>query len=68
LANSRDEGEENAAKRVMVTKLSALDIEIIRCFHEDARAPLVQVARTLEQPESTIRHRLARLVREGFIH
>jgi Lrp/AsnC family transcriptional regulator for asnA, asnC and gidA len=51
----------------MVTKLSPLDIDIIRCFHEDARAPLVQVARALEQPESTIRHRLARLVREGFI-
>lgn len=50
-----------------MTDLSALDVAIMRCFHENARSPLVQVARKLGQPESTIRHRLARLMREGFI-
>jgi Lrp/AsnC family transcriptional regulator for asnA, asnC and gidA len=50
-----------------MVKLSTLDVAIMRCFHEEARSPLLRVARKLGQPESTIRHRLARLMREGFI-
>ncbi len=51
----------------LAVTLSSLDLAILRCLQEDARQPLVQIARALDQPESTIRHRLARLVREELV-
>lgn len=47
--------------------LSVLDIGIIRCLHADARRSVASIAHELRIPESTVRHRLNRLVRRGVI-
>ncbi|MGH8736859.1 MAG: Lrp/AsnC family transcriptional regulator [Burkholderiales bacterium] len=49
------------------TALSSVDIKIIRCLQRDARGSLVKVAAELRMPESTIRNRVNRLVRQGLI-
>ncbi|MDO8705435.1 MAG: Lrp/AsnC family transcriptional regulator [Sulfuricaulis sp.] len=43
-------------------KLNDTDIEIIKCLHGDARMPVTAIAENLKMPESSIRHRLNRLV------
>lgn len=48
-------------------KLTRADIGIIRCVQEDARSPVAKIAKRLRMPESTVRHRLNRLVRQGVI-
>lgn len=44
-----------------------LDVSIIKHLHRDARAPVKVVADNLGVPESTVRHRLGRLVETGVI-
>ncbi len=48
-------------------KLLPADLDIIRCLHDDARASVASIADRLRMPESTVRHRLNRLVRERTI-
>lgn len=43
------------------------DIQIIRILNRDARAPVSKIAEELGMPESTVRHRLNRLIKEGAI-
>lgn len=43
-------------------KLSPLDVRIIRLLTSDSRLPIIRLAELLEEPESTVRGRLARLV------
>lgn len=47
--------------------LAPLDIRIIRCLHSDARRSVASIASQLGVPESTVRHRLNRLVRRGIV-
>jgi Lrp/AsnC family transcriptional regulator for asnA, asnC and gidA len=47
--------------------LAPIDIRIIQCLHESARSPGSRIATKLGVPESTVRHRLNRLVRLGII-
>jgi Lrp/AsnC family transcriptional regulator for asnA, asnC and gidA len=47
--------------------LGPIDIRIIQCLHESARSPGSRIAMKLGLPESTVRHRLNRLVRLGII-
>jgi Lrp/AsnC family transcriptional regulator, regulator for asnA, asnC and gidA len=47
--------------------LAPIDIRIIQCLHESARSPGSRIATKLGLPESTVRHRLNRLVRLGII-
>src|SRR5687768_15369782 len=49
------------------TELTAADVGIIRCLQEDARRSAVSIAARLRMPESTVRHRLSRLVKSGVI-
>ncbi|PKO28732.1 MAG: hypothetical protein CVU32_00570 [Betaproteobacteria bacterium HGW-Betaproteobacteria-5] len=48
-------------------KLNDTDIHIIKCLHGDARMPVTAIAEGLSLPESTVRHRLNRLVTSGVI-
>jgi Lrp/AsnC family transcriptional regulator for asnA, asnC and gidA len=50
-----------------LASLKAADIRIIRCLQDDARAPVAKIAARMKMPESTVRHRLNRLVRDGII-
>jgi len=47
--------------------LDAIDIDIIRCLQEDARAPVKHIAQRLNVPESTARHRLNKLIANRVI-
>lgn len=47
--------------------LTQNDIAIIECLHKDARASISTIAETLSTPESTVRHRLNRLVEAGIV-
>ena len=47
--------------------LGTLDLDIIRCLQDDARSSVVRIAGRLSVPESTVRHRLNRLVKEGVV-
>jgi Lrp/AsnC family transcriptional regulator for asnA, asnC and gidA len=47
--------------------LTATDFAIIRCLTEDARSPVAKIAERLRMPESTVRHRLNRLVRSKIV-
>lgn len=49
------------------TSISETDIRIIGCLNEDARSSVAKIAARLDMPESTVRHRLNRLVDEGII-
>jgi Lrp/AsnC family transcriptional regulator for asnA, asnC and gidA len=48
-------------------KITSVDIGIIRCLHRDARQSFVKIAAELKVPESTVRHRLNRLMRHGIV-
>jgi Lrp/AsnC family transcriptional regulator for asnA, asnC and gidA len=48
-------------------RLAPVDIGIIRCLHEDARRSVASIAEELGLPESTVRHRLNRLVKQGVV-
>jgi Lrp/AsnC family transcriptional regulator for asnA, asnC and gidA len=48
-------------------KLAPVDVEIIRALQGDARGSVAKIASRLALPESTVRHRLNRLVRRGLI-
>lgn len=48
-------------------RLAPADIRIIQCLTKDARSSIAKVAEELEIPESTVRHRVNRLVRSGVI-
>ncbi|MDE1544072.1 Lrp/AsnC family transcriptional regulator [Dechloromonas agitata] len=48
-------------------KLNNTDIQIIKCLHNDARMPVTAIAEGLNLPESTVRHRLNRMVSGGVI-
>jgi Lrp/AsnC family transcriptional regulator for asnA, asnC and gidA len=48
-------------------RFSPADIEIIRCLNEDARSSVTKIAGRLAMPESTVRHRLNRLLDAGVI-
>jgi Lrp/AsnC family transcriptional regulator for asnA, asnC and gidA len=50
-----------------VAGFDELDVRIIKHLHRDARAPVKAVADSLGVPESTVRHRLGRLVESGII-
>jgi Lrp/AsnC family transcriptional regulator for asnA, asnC and gidA len=47
--------------------LGPIDVGIVRCLHADARRSVAGIASHLGVPESTIRHRLNRLVRRGIV-
>lgn len=44
-----------------------IDFQIIRVLNRDARAPVSKIAEELSIPESTARHRLNRLIKDGAI-
>jgi Lrp/AsnC family transcriptional regulator for asnA, asnC and gidA len=48
-------------------KLRSLDLEIIRCVQADPRSSFARIASELGAPESTVRHRLNRLVQSGIV-
>lgn len=48
-------------------KLAPADLRITRCLNEDARSSIAKIAHRLRMPESTVRHRLGRLVKGGVI-
>jgi Lrp/AsnC family transcriptional regulator, regulator for asnA, asnC and gidA len=48
-------------------KIDATDLAIIESLKGDVRMPIAQIAGRLEMPESTIRHRLNRLMQEHVI-
>lgn len=47
--------------------LSDTDLSIIKCLSEDPRCSVAKMAQALELPESTVRHRLKRVVESGLI-
>jgi Lrp/AsnC family transcriptional regulator for asnA, asnC and gidA len=49
------------------TELTAADVGIIRCLQGDARSSAASIAAKLRMPESTVRHRLSRLVKAGVV-
>lgn len=48
-------------------KLLPVDIQIIRYLHEDARSSIAKISERMAMPESTVRHRLSRLVKHGIV-
>jgi Lrp/AsnC family transcriptional regulator for asnA, asnC and gidA len=52
---------------VELVQLAPIDVRIIRALHENARSPMSKIAAQLGLPESTVRHRLNRLVERGMI-
>jgi len=48
-------------------KITSVDIGIIGSLRGDARKSFVKIAEELRVPESTVRHRLNRLVRHGIL-
>jgi Lrp/AsnC family transcriptional regulator, regulator for asnA, asnC and gidA len=48
-------------------KVDGIDIAIVQCLRNDARMPSSQIAAKLDIPESTVRHRLNRLLQEKVI-
>lgn len=48
-------------------KLTAADFAIMRCLQDDPRRPVASIAQELGTPESTVRHRLNRLVRHRIV-
>lgn len=49
------------------TKITPTDMEIIRCLHDDARMSMVQIAKEIGVPESTVRSRVTRLTENGIL-
>ena len=60
-------GVRNKARKSGEVELAPVDIDIIRRLQQDARGSLVKVASELGIPESTVRHRVNRLVELGLI-
>ena len=56
-----------AQKGAGAFRFSPADIEIIRCLNEDARSSVTKIAGRLAMPESTVRHRLNRLLDAGVV-
>jgi Lrp/AsnC family transcriptional regulator for asnA, asnC and gidA len=50
-----------------VVKLGPVDFGIMRCLQNDPRISVARVAQRLRAPESTVRHRLNRLIRHRII-
>ena len=48
-------------------KLTTTDVGIMRCLSRDARSPISKIAASLKVPESTVRHRLKRLVQSKLL-
>lgn len=48
-------------------RLAPADLGIIQCLSEDPRSPVAKIASRLQMPESTVRHRLGRLIRSRAI-
>lgn len=48
-------------------KIVPSDIAIIRCLHDDARMSVVQMAKMVGIPESTVRNRLSKLTESGIL-
>lgn len=46
---------------------SAVDIRIIEALQRDARAPVMSIAKQLDMPVSSVRHRVQRLIRAGIL-
>jgi len=59
--------QDEPVRRRERSRVSAVDVRIIRCLNEDARASVAGIAEQLAMPESTVRHRLNRLVEDGVI-
>jgi Lrp/AsnC family transcriptional regulator for asnA, asnC and gidA len=51
----------------VTSKVDAIDLAIVRCLRNDARMPSSQIAAKLDIPDSTVRHRLNRLLQEEVI-
>jgi Lrp/AsnC family transcriptional regulator, regulator for asnA, asnC and gidA len=47
--------------------LTEADVAIIECLSRDARMSVSRIAQKLKIPESTVRHRMRRLVNEGIL-
>ena len=52
---------------VKTPSIDTLDMKIIRALQEDARKPIVQIAKEVGANEATVRRRIDRLVRNGII-
>ena len=50
-----------------MSKLDALDSDIVRELQEDGRRPFREVARNLSVPEATVRTRVKRLQDQGIL-
>jgi Lrp/AsnC family transcriptional regulator for asnA, asnC and gidA len=48
-------------------QLAPADLGIIRCLNDDPRSSVAKIAAHLRMPESTVRHRLSRLIRHRII-
>jgi len=48
-------------------QLRPIDVDIIRCLQDDARSSYAKIAARLRVPESTVRHRLSRLIKDGMV-
>jgi Lrp/AsnC family transcriptional regulator, regulator for asnA, asnC and gidA len=54
-------------RMVKLGKLDKIDMHIVRCLNQDARTPMVAIAKQINIPHSTVRHRLNRLIQDGII-
>lgn len=54
-------------QRTNALNISPLDARIIAILQEDARMPLLRIAKRLDVPEATVRRRVNRLVRNRFL-
>lgn len=48
-------------------KLTPTDVAIIRCLQDDARSSIAKISANIRVPESTVRHRLGRLIQRGLL-
>jgi Lrp/AsnC family transcriptional regulator for asnA, asnC and gidA len=48
-------------------QLRPIDVDIIRCLQDDTRSSYAKIAARLRVPESTVRHRLNRLIKDGVV-
>jgi Lrp/AsnC family transcriptional regulator for asnA, asnC and gidA len=55
------------AARSRNNEITEADVEIIHCLNRDARSSVSKIAAELAMPESTVRHRLNRMIDEGMI-
>jgi Lrp/AsnC family leucine-responsive transcriptional regulator len=50
-----------------MSAIDTTDMKIIRALQEDARKPVVQIAREVNANEATVRRRIERLLKDGII-